>query len=416
MSKLTKLIKSPNLFVKDMVRKHAEKPLIGKLIEKTGYQVGAFPTPAKIVNTSVNEKFHANFLEKHVALLHSGEAEAAGIAHLDLWIPFFIQSNINFIVLVRNIGLYNVLVDKYPKVNIVFCKRPIDIENLSKKLPHAKTVFYTSSTGNNIHLVRFEHMKHIFIGHGDSDKASSANKALRLYDEIWTAGQAHIDRFKNSGFETNHIKFKQVGRPSSYQVIKAAGKPWTERSLRALYLPTWEGFMEEANYSSIEHVMQMMRELAPLFDNSMAVKFHPLTGSREKMFENIDAQFVELKGKHDLDILSYSKDVSIDSVLNLYNIFICDISAVVTECLAANGPIFVYIPENKDLNIAQSEMQYADYCYTFSNFEELSEKLELVLGGNDYLKENRQKALDYLLNYDATIGQKFIAELRKLNK
>jgi len=415
-SKISKLIKNPTLFFQDMVRKHAEKSLIATIIEKTGYQVDRLPQPEKVVNTALNEKFHANFLEKHVALLHSGEGVNAGVSHLNLWIPFFVQSNINFIVLVRNIALYNTLIDKYPKVNIVFCKRPIDIENLSKKLPYAKTVFYTSSTGNNIHLVRFEHMKHIFIGHGDSDKASSANKALRLYDEIWTAGQAHIDRFKNSGFETNHIQFKQVGRPSSYHVIKAAGKPWTERSLRVLYLPTWEGFVEEANYSSIEHVMQMMREVAPLFNDSMSVKFHPLTGSREKMFESIDAQFVELKAKHNLNILSYTKEVSIDSILNLYNIFICDISAVVTECLAANGPIFVYIPKNKDLNIAQSEMRYEDYCYTFSSVEELSKKLNQVLSDDDYLKDNREKALDYLLNYDATLSQKFIAELRQLQK
>lgn len=416
MSKLTKLIKSPDLFVTDMVKKHAEKPIVSTLANKLGVVTASKPT-SNNAQAMVTEKFHANFLEKHVAILHSGEGANAGLAHLDLWIPYFIQSNINFIVLVRNVALYNLIIDKYPKVNTVFCKRPIDIENLTKKLPYAKTVFYTSSTGNNVHLVRFEQMKHIFIGHGDSDKASSANKTLRLYDEIWTAGQAHIDRFKNSGFETNHIQFKQVGRPSSYHVLQTvANTPWVDRPLRALYLPTWEGFMEEANYSSIEHVMQLMLETSPIFNDSIAVKFHPLTGSREKMFENIDSQFIELKAKNNVNILNYSKEVSIDSILNLYNIFICDISAVVTECLAANGPIFVYIPLDKVLNIAQSEMQYEDYCYTFSTIEELNQKLEQVLKGDDYLKDNRKKALDYLLNYDATLGQKFIAELRQLKK
>src|SRR5690606_6358616 len=170
MSKLTKLINSPDLFVKDMLRKHAKKPIIATIIEKTGYHIDGLSQPEQIVNTTVNEKFHANFLEKHVAILHSGEGASAGLAHLDLWIPHFIQSNINFIALVRNIALYNLLIDKYPEINIVFCKRPVDIENLFNKLPYVKTVFYTSSTGNNIHLVRFNKMKHIFIGHGDSDK------------------------------------------------------------------------------------------------------------------------------------------------------------------------------------------------------------------------------------------------------
>ena len=45
------------------------------------------------------------------------------------------------------------------------------------------------------------------------DKSASAHKFFRVYDEIWVAGQAHIDRFKNAGFNTAHIDFVKVGAP-----------------------------------------------------------------------------------------------------------------------------------------------------------------------------------------------------------
>jgi hypothetical protein len=33
-------------------------------------------------------------------------------------------------------------------------------------------------------------MKHVFIGHGDSDKQASFNPFSRVYDEVWVAGAA----------------------------------------------------------------------------------------------------------------------------------------------------------------------------------------------------------------------------------
>lgn len=139
---------------------------------------------------------HINFSKNIPFIIHCGETESAGLNQLIPWIEVFARASVNFVILVRNLPLFNKLINLYPWVSTGFVKRGIDVEEAIKLLPDAVNVFYPSSTGNNIHLVRFNHLNHIFIGHGDSDKQSSAHKALRLYDEIWTAGQAHIDRFK----------------------------------------------------------------------------------------------------------------------------------------------------------------------------------------------------------------------------
>ena len=61
-------------------------------------------------------------------------------------------------------------------------------------------------------------------------------------------------------------------------------------------------------------------------------------------------------------------------------------------------------------------MQYADYAYVFNNIPQLMELIDDVLiNGNDYLKEARYKALDYLLSIDKTINDTFDHELQRVS-
>ena len=96
--------------------------------------------------------------------------------------------------------------------------------------------------------------------------------------------------------------------------------------------------------------------------------------------------------------------------------FICDISAVVSECLSANAPIFLYMPKDKDINIANSNMPYEEYCYIFSSSEELYELIKEVLNDNDYLAEKRLKAQEYIINVKDTLDNTFIKQLKFLGE
>ncbi|HGY6794033.1 TPA: hypothetical protein ACNTBI_004565, partial [Escherichia coli] len=146
-------------------------------------------------------------------LIHTGEGINCSF-HIEQWIGEFIASNERFALLIRDINLYNWAITQYPNVDIVYAKSAIAVEQVLNQLPYLKAIYYLSNTGNLIHTLRYNIYQHIFLGHGDSDKAASAHKFFRVYDEIWVAGQAHIDRFKNAGFNVEHIKFVKVGRPS----------------------------------------------------------------------------------------------------------------------------------------------------------------------------------------------------------
>lgn len=399
MSKLTKLIKSPKLFFIDALKKK----------NKQGNK--------NSLKNDVNVNFsHINFCQSIPIILHSGESTKGGSSHLRLWLPTFMQSEVKFLVLVRNIELYKWLIKEYPGVSVVLARRLLDIEALMALLPDAMYVFYPSSTGNNIHITRFSHLNHVFIGHGDSDKAASAHKALRLYDEIWVAGQAHIDRFKNSDFNTAHLSFLKVGRPNLTCILENSQSLWSERmTCSILYLPTWEGVMEESNYSSTHISGKIIREIISNIKVPISVKYHPLTGNRNPLLKNISSATQSLVTENLVDLLSViDTSVSIADLIPSNNIFICDISAVVSECLTANAPIFVYIPSDRSIKISSSNMSYEDYCYTFSNVEELITKIESVLSGKDYMADNRKKAIEYFISSEETLNNKFIEQLRSI--
>jgi len=113
----------------------------------------------------------------------------------------------------------------------------------------------------------------------------------------------------------------------------------------------------------------------------------------------------------------YPKDKPVEDLIKESNVFICDISAAVSESLAGNGPIFVYIPKDKPIKLSQSKMSFEDYTYTFSNIKELIEKFtQVVINGDDYLSEKRKEAMEYILGYEETLNDQFIIELKKVGE
>ena len=415
MSKLTKLIKTPKLFFQDAItNRQMKKQFNSKPVPAKKPAPTKKPAPAKkpVKNIDVS---HVNFYEPIPFMIHSGELLKAGESHLRMWIPIFIQSKLNFLIVVRNEDFYNWLKKEYPWLSIALARRAVDIEELVNLLPDTKHVFYPSSTGNNIHITRFNHLNQIFIGHGDSNKAASAHKALRLYDEIWTAGDAHIDRFRNSNFDTAHLHFLKVGRPNLASILQKSTVVWDQRGqTRILYLPTWEGVTEEANYSSTHLSGQILREVQRKTNQPISVKYHPLTGNRNNSLKDVNKLTRSMIEKENIDVSIVDTSVDISKVIPLNTVFICDISAVVSECLSANGPIFVYIPTDRAIVTTESNMHYEDYCYTYSSIEELLDKMEKVLSGNDYLAEKRLEAIDYFIGKEETLNNYFIEQLKSM--
>jgi len=427
MSKWTKFQKDPALFFKDMFIKHLtnhnlpDKKVEQKKVEQKKVEqkkVEQKKVEQKKVEQKKVEQKKELLLENNVnftlpikLLLHTGEKHGA-LSHLNIWLPYFEQVKVPYIVMVRHIEAYESFIEKYPHIPVVFAKNKKEVDIVMSRLMLLKASFYPSNTGNNLHLLFYSNVQHIFIGHGDSDKTASAHKFFRVYDANWVAGNAHIDRFKNAGFDAKGLLHIKVGRPNLYDVIKQSQTHWKRRfngQLKLLYLPTWEGTFKEQDYSSLSHIIDNINKLNTIDNLSVSIKLHPFSGNREEKFLTIEE---ELRSNQLCNIID--KTQTVNQVIGESNIFICDISAVVSECLAGNGPIFIYIPKDKEIKISQSNMAYSDYCYEFSSPEELVEKVKSVIEGNDPLEKNRLKAMEYILNRKDTLNHKFIKELKKV--
>ena len=298
-------------------------------------------------------------------------------------------------------------------ISVIYAKSSNDVEEILNDLIFVQAIYYLSNTGNLIHTLRYNVYKHIFLGHGDSEKAASAHKFFRVYDEIWVAGQAHIDRFKNAGFDTSHLKFVKIGRPMLKHIVKQSFD--YQQTPRLLYLPTWEGVYEENNYSSLNVSTTLLSTLWSRFNLPVTAKFHPVSGTRDKALSKIPQEVSELLSEMNAHFFIADKLTPVDKLITDNNIYICDISAVISECLATSAPLFVYIPTDKKITVSKSNMSFEYYAYTFSNIEELCEQLQQVLNGDDPKKEQRLKARDYFISVQETSHDEFIRQLKLIS-
>jgi hypothetical protein len=149
--------------------------------------------------------------------------------------------------------------------------------------PAGDLVLYPFNAQSNCRMCTNRQTRHVFVGHGESEKAASHKPILRIYDHVAVAGRLACHRLIESRIFTQEDV--DGGR------IILLGDTFVQRAdwLRldpkgaVLYAPTWEGGLDAENYSSIEggNGFGIAAETAlELGARRIAVKFHPNTGAR----------------------------------------------------------------------------------------------------------------------------------------
>ncbi len=351
----------------------------------------------------------SSILAEAPAILHVSDGLGSEF-HIDLWLQHLREAlGQHVVVVVRVAALFDAIKAR-PDVDCIFVRDGRDAENLAAQCPKLKAIFYASNTGTVIHFIRLNHLTHVFLGHGDSEKAASCHRFFRVYDEVWTAGQAHIDRFTASGLDFLGLNFRVVGRPMLRGLLKE--RP-TAATGRFLYLPTWEGYQDSQNYSSLPCAPALLERVADLTDRFPVVKFHPLTGTQKKEPPYREATLKTCFLESEIDIRPRSQAIA--GIIHEVDFLISDISSVITDFLATLKPIFVFIPTEARIRLSASQMPYDAYAYLFSTDEELAALVEqVVVQGRDDLAEARRKALDYFIDVEATVTDQFGRELKRL--
>ncbi len=283
------------------------------------------------------QRFLDDLKPTHVTYLSAGAGQSEYI--LNQWIPVIEQVPSPGFVLIREAT--NLSPVQETSLPVIWSPKTRHVEELTSGRVHI--AYYLANAGKNVHLLREAAVKHVFLNHGDSDKSTSANPVSRVYDEVWVAGQAAIDRYESAGIAIPDKNYAIVGRPQMARLL--VGPRGAGRST-LLYAPTFEGYYEESNYSSLERMgPAMIRHLLTEYpDLRIIFKPHPNSGVQRPGMNAARIAIAEMLEAGDHVFVDPSSPVTLYDAFDQSDLMISDISSVVTDYLYTERPIIVSNP------------------------------------------------------------------------
>ncbi|MFF3464922.1 hypothetical protein [Streptomyces sp. NPDC002619] len=215
-------------------------------------------------------------------LYFSGSKDSA--YQVNMWLETMEQLDTRPLIILRERVILQSLA---PTTVPVICV-PGGVHLMNLDLSNVRVALYAANVGKNIHLLRVPTMKHVFIGHGDSDKLASVNPFSKVYDEVWTAGRAGRDRYAIADVGVRDDDIVEVGRPQLASIQGRKGVPEGPRGGAAdgycptvLYAPTWEGWDDNPGNTSLvlagENIVKKLVKADPPV--RVLYKPHPFTGT-----------------------------------------------------------------------------------------------------------------------------------------
>ncbi|MGC1212984.1 MAG: CDP-glycerol glycerophosphotransferase family protein, partial [Micromonospora sp.] len=260
-----------------------------------------------------------------------------------MWLPYLERIGRPFMVMVREPEfLASIAVATDAPVVLCPTLKAMD-ETLA---PSLRVAFYVNHGAKNSHCLRFSQLTHVQLHHGDSDKSPSANPVSAIFDRIFVAGQAAIDRYARAGVEIPPEKFVVVGRP---QVEGIEVRPEPARRPAhptVLYTPTWTGHHADADYCSLPVAETMIRRLLDR-DATVILRAHPYTSQNPESARHI-ARLTELlaadrakTGREHLWGAAAARELTLTECINRSDALISDVSGVISDYLYSGKPYAV---------------------------------------------------------------------------
>ncbi|MCX5369949.1 MULTISPECIES: hypothetical protein [unclassified Streptomyces] len=208
-------------------------------------------------------------------LYFSGSDDSA--YQVNMWLETMEQMESRPLVILRE----RTVLEKMAPTSVPVVCVPGGVHLMNMDLSMVRVALYCANVGKNIHLLRVPTMKHVFIGHGDSDKLASVNPFSKVYDEVWTAGRAGRDRYAIADVGIRDEDIVEVGRPQLAPIKTSQGTP-AGRIATVLYAPTWEGWDDNPGNTSLllagENIVKKLVAADPPV--RVLYKPHPFTGTR----------------------------------------------------------------------------------------------------------------------------------------
>jgi CDP-glycerol glycerophosphotransferase (TagB/SpsB family) len=320
-----------------------------------------------------------------------------------MWLPYLQRAGLRFIIIARS-AVPAAALAELTDVPVVEARGIADLDALV--VPSLKAAFYVNASSGNGALVRFQHLTHIYLGHGDSDKPPSYNPTHAMYDQIFAAGPAATRRYAAHGVRIPSEKFTIVGRPQVEDVKQSTTRISDVPEPTVLYAPTWRGHVEETMLYSLP---VGERIVSALLARGATVIFRPHPFSYD--FPEDAATIARIKalleadrrrtGRAHLWGAAAEKDRSILDCINDSDAMVSDVSSVVSDYLFSSKPFaMVAVPAEPEAFIVEYPIAQASYVIS-GDLADLDAQLEKLLGADPLARQRADIRADYLGDFPA---------------
>lgn len=213
---------------------------------------------------------------------------------------------------------------------------------------------YVSHHPRNFQMLRFPAVAHVYLGHGESDKAVSASNQLKAYDRTFVAGQAAELRALRELMWFDPERMVRIGRPqAATHDVRPLDDPPT-----VLYAPTWEGAQPSMAYSSVpSHGEALLRSL---LDAGLRVVYrpHPRTGANRRDVAVADVALrrllTEAEARRSGSIVETA--VPLATAFAGADLLVTDVSSLAVEWLPTGRPLVVTVPESPEAVVGEAPL------------------------------------------------------------
>jgi hypothetical protein len=276
-------------------------------------------------------------------------------SQLAIWEPYLLASGFSACVCAKTCAGKKVS----SKLPIFYQDEGLTISSLGK-LSSIKVFLYVTNRPNNFnYLSKYPHIKHVFVGHGDSEKAASASRFSKVYDYLLVADDNAYMRYIKNKVELPRSSFIMMGAPTLPGLNLRAEKSSLQN---ILYAPTFEGKSDPANYSSLSKVAAALEETARQGAFKFCFRPHPGTGQRLADYEGIKNQLKAAINPEATPKLKIEQ-------FNWSDAIVTDISGVLSEFLFTGKPIIIPASEKDELvltTIRTTDLQRYVYVWDYT--------------------------------------------------
>ena len=321
-----------------------------------------------------------------------------------MWLPYFYRIGQRFVIITRTMATLNAITELDPAVPVIFRPTLRSLEDVI--VPSMTTTFYVNNAVRNTHFIERRELTHVWLNHGDSEKPACFNPVHAIYDKIYAAGQAGIDRYARHGVDIARSKFEIVGRPQVERITRARGPIGSLDDVTVLYAPTWRGPYADSRVYSLPMGERIVRGL---LDRGVRVVFraHPFnyrfpeaTTAIQRIGRMLDQDRKATKREH-LWGAAAEVDLTVEDCFNLSDAMIADVSAVVSDYLQSGKP-FSIVSVGRTVENLTEEVPAARAAYVLrDDLSDLAEVLDHLLGSDPLASEREQTRVYYLADFPA---------------